>query len=202
MIILDYDPKKHKQIIHACVLALKQGKTVVYPTDTSYGLACDMSQPKAVTRLLKIKGRAADQLISVVAPSVDYARKMGVWNKAARKLSKKFWPGPLTIIIPLSHRRGTIGIRYPKDKIAHDLAYSLGRPISATSANRVGQKDCYSLSDILKNFQNQKDKPDIIINTGRLPKRKPSTLVKINGNTATILRSGPITKKQIQNVLK
>ncbi len=202
MIILDYDPKKHKQIIHACVLALKDGKTVVYPTDTSYGLAADMNNKKAVRSLFRIKGRDWNKLIHVVAPSVGYARKIGRWNGIANKLSKKFWPGPLTVIIPISRKPGSIGIRYPKNRVAHDLAYKLGRPISATSANRSGQKDSYSLSDIMKHFRDQKHKPDIIIDAGQLPKRKPSTLVKIDGDDITILRRGPITEKQIKNALK
>ncbi len=202
MIILDYDLRQHKQIIHACVLALKHGKTVVYPTDTSYGLAVDATNKKALQRLKQIKRPDVPKFIHVVVPSVGYGRNMGKWNKDAVKLSKKFWPGPLTIIVPLRKGSGTIGLRYPNNRIAHDLAYKLGRPVSATSANRSGQTDCYSLNDVLRNFRGQKHKPDIIINAGRLPKRKPSTLAKIDGQTVTILRHGPITEKQIKNALK
>lgn len=202
MIILDYDKKRHKQIIHACVLALRHGRSVVYPTDTSYGLAVDMANKKAVKSLYQIKGRDFNKLVHVVVPSVIYARKMGEWSKAALKLSKKFWPGPLSIVVPLRRKKGTVGLRYPKNKIAQDLAYKLGRPIAATSANRSGQKDSYSLQDILQNFRNQTHKPDIIINVGRLPKRKPSTLVKIIGENIEILRHGPVSEKQIKTALK
>lgn len=200
MIILDYDRKKHKEIIHACVLALKDGKTVVYPTDTSYGLACDMANKKAVKQLNQIKGRSFDKRFTLIAPSIGYARKMGEWSTIAIKLSKKFWPGPLTIVVPLKRQSGTIGIRYPKNQIAHDLAYKLGRPISATSANLSGQPDSYSLRDILRHFGRAKHRPDIIINAGSLLKRKPSTLVKIVANKIEILRRGPISEKQINNI--
>jgi len=202
MIILDYDSKQHRQILHACVLALKHGKSVVYPTDTSYGLAVDVTNPKALQRLKQIKRPNLPKFIHVIVPSVSHGQNMGKWNKDAIKLSKKFWPGPLTIIIPLRTGKGTIGLRYPNNRIAHDLAHKLGRPISATSANISGKGDCYSLNDILKNFRGQKHKPDIIINAGRLPKRKPSTLSKIDGSIVTILRHGPITEKQIKNALK
>jgi len=207
MIILDYDPKKHKQIIHACTLALKGGKTVVYPTDTSYGLACDVTNAAALRRLYKIKGRSFNQPVHIVVPSLAFAAKAGEWSGPAKKLAKAFWPGPLSLVLPLKAKdrylkklgsnTGTVGLRYPKHKLANDLARSLGRPITATSANRLGQPDSYSLADIMENFAGAKHKPDIIINAGRLPKRKPSTLVKVQAEEIKILRPGPITQKQI-----
>jgi len=202
MIIIDYDRKKHGQIIHACVLALKDGKTVVYPTDTSYGLACDMTQPRAVKKLYAIKGRDFDKLIHMVVPSVEFARQVGEWNSLIAKLVKAFWPGALSIVVPLRAKKGTIGLRLPDNLIARDLAKVLDRPISATSANQSGQPDSYSLKDILNNFQKAKHKPDIIINAGRLPKRKPSTLIKVEGLEITILRRGPVSEKQIKSILK
>jgi L-threonylcarbamoyladenylate synthase len=85
----------------------------------------------------------------------------------------------------------------PNNKIALDLAKFLKRPITATSANVSGKNDCYSAHEIISQFQNQKNKPDIIINAGTLPKRKPSTIVKIQNHNVEILREGPISKKQI-----
>jgi L-threonylcarbamoyladenylate synthase len=202
MIILDYDRKKHEEIIHACALALKDGKAVVYPTDTTYGLAVNMANKRAVKRLYQIKGRDFNKLTHVTPPSLAFAQKMGVWSQAARKLAQKFWPGPLTIIIPQKNKKSTIGLRYPQNKIALDLANKLGQPISATSANISGQPDSRSLNDILRHFEKARHKPDIIINAGRLLQRKPSTLVKISGKEVEILRRGPITGTQIKNFLK
>jgi L-threonylcarbamoyladenylate synthase len=90
----------------------------------------------------------------------------------------------------------------PDNRIALDLASSLGEPIPATSANPGGGYDCYKVSDIVEQFKNKKYKPDIIINAGRLPKKKPSTLVKIIENGVEILRQGPVNKKQILNAVK
>lgn len=202
MIILDYDARKHRQIIHACVLALKDGKTVVYPTDTSYGLACDMTNQRAIKRLYRLKGRDFNKLMHEVVPSVAYAKKVGIFNGIAHRLSRKFWPGPLTIVVPKRTGKATIGLRYPKNRIALDLAKRLGRPISATSANRSGQKDSYSLSDILDNFSQAKIKPDIIINAGKLPRKRPSTLVRLRDGQVEILRKGPVSKKQIEQAIK
>jgi len=217
MIILDYKKSQHKQIIHACAEALKAGKSVVYPTDTSYGLAVDATNSKAVKKLYQIKERGFSQPVHVTVPTKKYGKSLVKWNSTAEKLAKKFWPGPLTIVLPLTKddrtstlqrmtgRTGFMGLRLPKHAIALDLSKVLGKPITATSANPSahlsGGFDSYSADDVITQFSKQKYRPDIIINAGQLPKRKPSTLVKIDGENIEILREGPITKKQITSLL-
>lgn len=216
MIIIDYDKKNHRRIINACVRALREGKILAYPTDTSYGLACDITNVKAVEKFYKIKERSFKKPVHVIVPSIAYAKSISSWDSKAAKLAKKFWPGALTIILPSKRHNielinrslkkfgagtASVGLRMPKNKIALDLAVTLGEPIPATGANPAGDKsggyDSYSVNDIIDQFKDKKYKPDIIINAGRLPKRKPSTLVKIDGAKIEILREGPVTKKQI-----
>ncbi len=209
MIIIDCNKKNHKQIIDVCVKALKAGKTVVFPTDTSYGLAVDASNIKAIKKLYKVKGRSFNKAVSVVVPSVAYAKKIVKWGSMASKLAKKFWPGALTLVQEcriknaecriLSAKSYFLGLRMPDNKIALDLAQTLKKSVTATSANVAGELDCYSVVDVISQFKNKKFKPDIIINTGKLPKRKPSTIVKINGNKLEVIRRGPISVKQILN---
>ncbi|MEK7617601.1 MAG: L-threonylcarbamoyladenylate synthase [Patescibacteria group bacterium] len=197
MIILDYKKEFHNQIINTGVKALKHGKSVVFPTDTSYGLAVDATNIKAIKRLYKIKGRNFKKPVHVVVPSVAYAKKIVRWGSVASKLAKKFWPGALTLVCPLtlpspsrgegkgrgwkvlSSGTGYLGVRMPKNIIALDLVRALKHPITATSANRSGEPDCYDVDHIISQFKSSKYKPDIIINAGQLPKRKPSTVVKI-----------------------
>jgi len=212
MVILRYKKKYHKQIIALAVKALKKGKAVAYPTDTCYGLAVDAGNVMAIKKLYQIKGRDFNKPVHVVLPSLAYAKRIACWNNAAGRLAKKFWPGALTIVLPVEARRGvplhrltsntgSLGLRIPKNKIAQDLAKNLGRPITATSANVSGQADCYSADEIIGQFRKQKYKPDIIINAGKLPKRKPSTLVRIFDDVVKILRQGPISEKQIKSLL-
>ncbi len=214
MIIIDYQKKIHKQIIHACALALKQGKVVAYPTDTSYGLAVDAGNVKAIKKLYRVKERQSGKPVHVIVPSLAYVRRVVKWNNTASKLAKRFWPGPVTLVLGLrakglglsllSARTGFIGIRHPKNHIAMDLAKYLGRPITTPSANPpsgLGGDDSYSAEDITRQFKNKKFKPDIIINAGQLPKRKPSTMVKIDGGKITILREGPVSERQIKLAL-
>lgn len=215
MIILEYKKKHHKKIIVAAVAALRAGRAVVYPTDTSYGLAVNAGNNQALQKLYKIKQRRPNQPIHVVAPSLSYAKGLVVWNKFAEKLAKKFWPGPLTLVLPIKTKNsalaeitggtGTLGLRMPKNDIALDLAKALGEPITATSANPskhlAGGFDSYSTASVISQFNKQKHRPDIIIDAGKLPKHKPSTMVKVFDDVYKILRHGPITEKQIKHVL-
>lgn len=228
MIVLKYSQKHHRKIIHAISLSLKHGKIVAYPTDTSYGLAVDPTQPAALKRFYRIKQRTLRQPIHIVVASVAQAKQYGQWNQYAQKLVNQFWPGPLSLVLPLktstkigqasknpklqfvksfSADTGTIGLRCPQNKIALDIVKVLGQPITATSANPshhgAGSYDSYSAQDVIDQFSKQKHKPDIIIDAGTLPKRKPSTLVKVNSNGSfEILRAGPITKKQITKIFQ
>ncbi len=187
---------------------------MAYPTDTSYGLAVDVRNIKAIKRLYRVKERLSRQPVHVIAPSVNYARKIVQWNKIAHKLSSRFFPGPLTLVLKLKAKgekfkilsggTGFLGIRVPKNKIALDLVKYLKAPITTPSANPPNSKggyDSYSVADIVKQFANKNCQPDIIINAGKLPKRKPSTMVKIHNGQISILRRGPISETQIKNFI-
>lgn len=217
MIIIDYNQKQHKQIMHAIKLALDNGKVVAYPTDTSYGLAADVTNVMALKKLYKIKERSYKQPIHMVIRSITDAKKYVRWNKFAEKIAKAFWPGPLTIVLPLktnlptlslmSAGTGTMGLRMPNQYIAQDIVKVLKRPITATSANPSAHLsngyDSYAGEDVIEQFSKQQHKPDIVINSGVLPKRKPSTMVAINADgTYSIIRKGPISKIQIKKVLQ
>lgn len=209
MIILEYTKKHHKKIISALAHSLKLGKVIAYPTDTSYGLAVDATNETAVRMLYVIKGREGKKPSSVVVPSLNYAKKLVEWNNTASILVKKFWPGALTIALKakvinrLASKDRYLSLRMPKNQIALDLASVLKKPITATSANISGNKDCYSADDIVRQFKNQKHKPDVILDFGKLTKRKPSTVVKIiDSNKIEVIRIGPISEKEIIKVLQ
>ncbi|HEX3095740.1 MAG TPA: L-threonylcarbamoyladenylate synthase [Patescibacteria group bacterium] len=223
MIIIKYQKQNHKAIVHAVALALKQGKVVAYPTDTSYGLAVDVTNASAIKKFYKIKERTPKKPVHIVVASIAQAKKFAQWNRVAQKLATKFWPGALSLVLPVaesarnkqfikwfSSGTKTIGLRVPNNQIALDIVKQLKNPITASGANPAaivsGGFDSYSAEDIYKQFSKQKHKPDIIIDAGKLPKRKPSTLIKIEhfvqGDGYEILRKGPITKKQIDLALK
>lgn len=205
MQIIKYNKLRHKEIIRECVAALRAGKTVVYTTDTSYGLAVDATNIKAIRKLYKVKGREFSKAVSVVVPGVTYAKKITSLDSVSSKLIKKFWPGALTLVLPLKTKNpalqklsaGTnyLGLRMPDNQIALDLPRGLKKPITSTSANVAGMPDCYSVNVILKQYSRKKIKPDLIINAGKLPKQKPSTIVKVENQKIILIRKGPVKIK-------
>jgi len=139
--------------------------------------------------------------------SLVMAKKYGFFNQKALALAKKYWPGPLTIIVKrkstlpkfLNTNTKTIGIRFPKHKLSQKLVKKFAYPLTTTSANISGLASPYSVSVIKKQFRNQKLKPDFILDSGRLKKKLPSTVIDISGKTSKILRHGDIKLAQ-QNV--
>ncbi len=215
MHIVKLTAKNFSSVIKQAAAAIKAGKSVVYPTDTSYGLAVLAGKQAAVRRLYAIKGRSFKKPVHIFVPSTEAARKFVKWNGVAEKLAKTFLPGPLSMALPLKNQvnlsvkklsagSGYLGIRIADNKFALKLAKNAG-PITATSANIASEKggfDSYRAEDVIKQFAGRKYKPDLIIDAGRLKKTKPSTFVKISPGKIEILRRGPITAGQIQKALK
>lgn len=197
--------------VNLAVQYLKQGRAVVFPTDTAYALGVDATSENAVKRLFKIKKRKPSKPVHVVVSGLAMAKKYAKFTPAAEKLFKKFMPGPLTIILPLNGRgsayellsagTGTIGIRMPKNKIALALVKKLGKPITATSANVSSAPTAYSVSQINWQYRNEKHKPDLVPGSGKLKHVMASTMVKLTDSRISIIRRGPITKKEIERTL-
>jgi L-threonylcarbamoyladenylate synthase len=175
------------------------GGVVAFPTDTVYGLACDLFNPAAVERVYNIKGRPAEmpliamvaekeqwQLVAISAP--DYAQ---VWMA-------RWWPGALTIVLPARHEipltmlgnETTIGIRIPDHLSALALLQSVGRPLATTSANLSGKPAAINAADVARQLSS---KVDFIIDGGVCPGGMPSTVVDCSIEPYRILRSGPIS---------
>lgn len=174
-----------KQVLQAAAV-LQKGGTVVFPTDTSYGLAVDATNTRAVERLYAMKGRDFNKPIHVIPPSLSYVDKIAVVSVSARRLINKFWPGLLTLVLPLKTNSWALarlkgeyglGFRMPQNRYALMLVEALGKPITATSANISGKPDNYTVPGIKKQFFRQALKPDFYLDAGRLPKVAPSTVV-------------------------
>ncbi len=185
---------------------LRKGGVVAHATETCYGLACDMSNPTAVMKVFRIKERPLTQPISALFSSVDQAKLYVQWNDKADELAQKHLPGPLTIILqlrpdaphalipsPNPSPNPTLGVRISSHPLAQRLAQEFGRPISTTSANIHGQPNPYSAVDMEEQFRNQIDRPDLILDSGRLPPTPPSTVVNLASDMPAMLRKGGIS---------
>ena len=183
------------EINHA-VSILRAGGVLVFPTDTLYGLGADVFSPGGLERIFSIKRRRPDLALPVLVSLWDQVELVarGV-PESARRLAARFWPGPLTLILPkaenLSDRvtggRDTVAVRMPDHRAPLKLAEELGRPITGTSANRSGAKDPLSLSEVEADLGGQ---VDYIIRSGPAPKGTPSTIVDISGGEPRLVRSG------------
>jgi L-threonylcarbamoyladenylate synthase len=182
--------------------AMQNGKTVVFPTETSYGLGCDATSQEAVDKIFKIKQRKSDKPLLVVVSAVEMAKKYLVWNDLLEDLSKKYWPGPLTVVgewnkkenlaIGVVAADNTIAVRVTNFSLTKFLSEHLNRPVVATSANLADAGDVYDSKQVLAMFSDKDAKPDILIDRGELPRNPPTTIVSVINDNLKILRQGQI----------
>jgi L-threonylcarbamoyladenylate synthase len=188
--------------ISSIVDALEAGQTLVYPTETCYGLGCDATNQKAVDRIFQIKERQTEKSVLVVMSSIEMAMEYVVWNDQIAHLAETYWPGPLTIVgdaIPGTELAmgvvaddGSIGFRISSHPLVQEILDVLGVPMVSTSANISGQKSPYDIDDIITMFQQRPVQPDSIIDAGTLPEQSPSTIIRIKNGMVNVLRQGSL----------
>jgi L-threonylcarbamoyladenylate synthase len=193
--------------IAIAIAALRAGEVVVYPTETFYGVAADAFEPEALERIFEIKGRDTAKTIALIAH--DAAAAFAIAREVpeiARRLAAAFWPGPLTIVMParsgipnaLIGPDGGVGIRVSSHPIARALAYGLGRPITATSANRSSEPPARTIAEARAALG---DKVKVFVEGGTLTGGAPSTVVQCDRDGWRLLRAGAIGVDKIEAVL-
>jgi L-threonylcarbamoyladenylate synthase len=186
---------------------LAAGGLVAFPTETVYGLGADATNDKAVARLYAVKERPSiNPLIAHVA-DLAAAEELGVFNDAALRLAKAFWPGPLTLVLPkapgcpvgLLATAGldTIAVRVPGHPVAHQILAAFGKPVVAPSANRSGEVSTTTAPHVLHDLR---DRIELLINDGPAPLGIESTIVACI-DKPTLLRPGAIDRAAIEKVL-
>jgi L-threonylcarbamoyladenylate synthase len=184
---------------------LKHGGLVAFPTDTVYGLASLPFQAEYVERLYTAKGRNSERAIAVLLGDYEQlgqvARDIG---ETAILWAKKFWPGPLTLIVPRSHSlpdtlssTGTIGVRVPDHPVALALLSMIG-PLAVTSANLSGDENTNTAQEVLDQLNGR---IHLILDGGRTPGGVPSTVVDCTAAEPVVLREGPVTLDDLKKVL-
>ncbi len=193
MIVLRVTKRNIKIAIAAAVKVLKRGSVIAYPTETTYGLGCDPRNAKAVRRIYAIKGREKKKPLLLVASSTAQVKKVAKLVGANLEFAKRFWPGPLTLVLPARNGKKEIAARVSSSKFVQSLTEAYGFPIISTSANKSGKKECRSGRAIASTFQNQKNRPDFVIDVGSLPKRKVSTVARVGEDgRVEVLRHGAV----------
>ncbi|MEK7528710.1 MAG: L-threonylcarbamoyladenylate synthase [Patescibacteria group bacterium] len=193
-----------KKAFEKAVEILRSGGVVAHATDTCYGFAASIKSSKGVKKIYALKKMSITKPVSILVSNYEEAMLYGTWSEIAEELADLYWPGALTIVVrrsgllPPYVNKGikTIGFRVPKHTLSINLVKSLGMPITTTSANITGMMCAYSVSEIVEQFENEKAKPDLIIDSGRLSKsKKPSTVIECLYDNIRIIRSGDITPR-------
>jgi L-threonylcarbamoyladenylate synthase len=188
-----------KAVILSAARVIKRGGLVAFPTETVYGLAANMNDDKAMARLCRVKNRPRGKPFTVHIAGTGIIRKMGCRiTRRSKALMDRFWPGPLTIILP-SKRGGNIGFRMPANKVALELIRKAGVPVVAPSANLSGQKPPVEASAILKELDG---KIDMVIDAGPTNVGLESTVVDMSVEPFKILREGAIKPGLIKKALR
>ncbi len=193
--------------IEAAVQALRSGELVVFPTETVYGLGANAADPAAVRKIFEVKGRPADHPVIVHLDNPRYLHRwVSEMPPVADKLAAKFWPGPLTLILPKAENvndlvtggQDSIGIRVPSHPMAQQLLTAFGGGIAAPSANRFGRLSPTKPEHVRDELG---DAVKIVLDGGDSPIGLESTIVSCLGNEARLLRPGYITRSQLEQVV-
>ena len=197
-----------QQQVKQATTILKQGGIVACPTDTVYGVVAAINIERAVARVYQIKGRPHSQALPILlADKSQIAEVAKVVPPLAWRLADKFWPGALTIVlfksasVPdiITGGGKTIAVRIANHPIPIAIARGLGVPIVGTSANLSGSPSALTAEEVRSQLG---DRVDLIIDGGRCPGGRESTIIDLAGETPLILRQGAIPLEEIKQLFQ
>lgn len=186
---------------------LRRGGLVAFPTETVYGLGANALDAKAVRRIFKVKGRPPRNPLIVHVASVRQVESLvSRLPGEAKRLMRRFWPGPLTIVLPKSPRvpkvttagLTTVAIRMPNHPLARKLLRRAGVPVAAPSANRSGRPSPTTAQHVIDDLG---DRVDLVLEGGPTKYGLESTVVDLSRRPPVLLRPGAITAEQLSRVL-
>ncbi len=200
--------KPESSLVAYAAEQIKSGQILGMPTDTFYGLAADPFNLRAVDRVYEIKSRSRHKPLSLLIESEEQAEMLArdPMPDEFYELARKFWPGPLTIIVPAASRlplkvtanTGNIAIRVPQANIPLSIIRAAGVPITATSANLSGASECTTATAVRDQLG---DRIPIIVDGGPSPRDVASTIVNLSEDGWRLLREGAIPRQAIAATL-
>ena len=188
---------------------IRRGHVISVPTDTFYGLAADPYNLYAVEEIFQIKGRASQKPILLLVSSVEQAEALANGDLPDKfySLARRFWPGPLTLVIPASSRvplkitgnTGKVAVRLPNCKVALSLIRALETPLTGTSANLAGLPECASAAEVEECLG---DRVSLILDGGDSDLPIPSTIVEVTPQGGwRLIREGAVPIDQIADIM-
>jgi L-threonylcarbamoyladenylate synthase len=187
---------------------LRAGRLVAFPTETVYGLGADATDDRAIAEIFAVKARPRFNPLIVHVHGLAEAEAIAVFDERARRAAARFWPGPLSLVLPRRSSSGlsllacagleTVAIRAPAHPVAQALLRAAGRPIAAPSANRSGRVSPTEARHVAEELG---DQVALILDGGRTPVGLESTVLDLSEETATLLRPGAVTVEQLSELL-
>jgi L-threonylcarbamoyladenylate synthase len=203
--ILETDTQDTLQsAIHEAAQVILRGGVVAVPTESFYGLAVHALDERAVGRLFAVKGRREDKPVLILLSSSEiltsYVKEV---SDKAQRLIERFWPGGLTLVfyakpnLPdlLTGGTGKIGVRLSGHPVPTELARAVGAPITGTSANRSGQPGCSTAEEVMEAVGGD---IDLILDAGRTPGGKGSTILDVTANPPVVVREGIVSRDELR----
>jgi L-threonylcarbamoyladenylate synthase len=189
-----------KEGIEKTFQVIKKGGIVVFPTDTVYGIGCNPYNANAVEKIYEIKSREKIKSLPVLAYSLDTVKEIARIDTFTEKIIKKYWPGPLTLILELTDKKlkkslnldNKIAVRIPDSKCTLKLLEKCGLLVG-TSANISGSPPATDPKECLKNITNY----DVFLNGGTITSKGESTIIEIENEEIKIIRKGVLKKEEI-----
>jgi L-threonylcarbamoyladenylate synthase len=187
---------------------LRDGELVAFPTETVYGLGGDATSDRAVVRIFEAKGRPRFNPLILHVPGLAEAEPLAVFDERARGAARRFWPGPLTLVLPRRSDSGlsllasagldTIAVRAPRHPVAQSLLRATGRPIAAPSANRSGRVSPTTAAHVAAELG---ESLALILDGGPCPVGLESTVLDLTGPAPVLLRPGGVTLEELAELL-
>jgi len=190
----------NKEGIEKASQIVSQGGIVIFPTDTVYGIGCNPYNKESVEKIYKIKSRDIMKSLPVLTYSIETAEKIVEFDLFTKKIVKKFWPGPLTVILKVTDKKikeslnlkNKIAIRVPDHKCTLELLKKCNFLVG-TSANISGDLPYTDPEECLKNLENY----DIFVDGGIITSKGESTIIEIENEQIKIIREGSLTEDEI-----
>jgi L-threonylcarbamoyladenylate synthase len=195
-----------EEILHAAVL-LRAGKLVAFPTETVYGLGANALDAEAVARIFEVKGRPNTSPIIVHVCDAEMVKQVAIaWPETAAKLAEKFWPGPLSLVLPktpavpdiVTAGLQTVGVRVPSHPVALALIQAAQLPVAAPSANRFTELSPTTAQHVRDSLG---DRLDYILDGGPCQVGIESTVLSLEGGKPLLLRPGGVSRQQIEALI-
>jgi L-threonylcarbamoyladenylate synthase len=189
--------------INLITKAYKKGNIIAFPTDTVYGIGCDPFNKDSIARIYELKKRSGEKGFPILGLSKNDLEKIVEFNSDAEKISEKFWPGQVTLLLPIKKEitdkivsNGKLAVRVPNNECILSILKQC-KLIIGTSANISGEKSILDSNEIKTKIPDI----DVLVDNGKIVSSSESTIIDFVGNKLKIVREGVISKDEIENIL-